>query len=89
MSKKSSKAEFRADLSADSDVEAFVKTGVQNAFSVADKVIQESYLPYAVSFMLSLHPDQLAMLQERQLQSTGDDDPLYFSQSWTESLDDI
>lgn len=44
----------KADLSADSDVEAFVKSGVQNAFTVADKVIQESYLPYAISLMLSL-----------------------------------
>ena len=51
---RSSKASLRAELSGDSDVEAYVKMGVQNAFTVADKVIQESYLPYAVSLLLSL-----------------------------------
>ena len=65
---RSSKVSLRggnAELSADSDVEAYVKMGVQNAFTVADKVIQESYLPYAVSFLLSLSQDQLTHLQER------------------------
>ena len=54
---RSSKVSLRggnAELSGDSDVEAYVKMGVQNAFTVADKVIQESYLPYAVSLLLSL-----------------------------------
>jgi len=90
LSKKSSKASLKAaELSSDSDVEAYVSMGVHNAYSVAEKTVRDNFHPYAVSFLLSLSTEQLNTLQEKQLALTQDSDPLYLSNQVLESLDEV
>ena len=77
------------DVSSDSSIEAFVDQGVKNAFNVAEKSVKENLHPYAISFLLTLTPDQLTILQEKQLARTSDQDPLYLSNQFLDSLDQI
>lgn len=76
---KKTERQGKQDLSSDSSIEEFVNKGVHNAFTVSEKTVKENLYPFAISFILSLSPHQLTILQEKQLAKTSEKDPLYLS----------
>ena len=72
-----------AERSADSSMERYVREGVKSAHAVADNSIRTHLRKFAVSLLLSLSEQQLAVLQRKQLalgQGLSEEhDPLFLS----------
>ena len=79
--------QLQSAQSQDDLVSKLVDQGIESCMQIVLTADQDQRLPYAVSLMLSLSKDQLILLQQTQLTSSGPNDPLYIGEEFMQQLD--
>lgn len=76
------------DSSSDINLEEVVQAGINNCVAYVKEAATNAQVPYAISFLLSLTPEQLKLLDQNS-QNSAADEPLYINDDLKEDLDHI